>query len=188
MSLDHATTTMARDTATTSSPTALPATSTALGEGRDIASLRWDIRLLQALEPNIELHNRVKVLKLLAVNQDSSLDRVEGQILDPLLKVMDLLLFHQFRDHIFREGGMLVVLLHVGSTVLVKGIVLAVTTVVQVLEVEGHQDDGVHSINLVAKYTSRDDYSACSQISSQAATCWRQRATHGGWPTPSLGR
>ncbi len=124
---------------------ALPATSTALGKSRDIVSLGGDIILLQALEINVERHNRAKILELLAINEDSSLARVKGRVLNLLLKVMDLHCFSQILNIIFRKGEKLVVLLHVGSTILVEGIVLVVAT--QILE--GQDDVVVHGINLV---------------------------------------
>jgi hypothetical protein len=60
---------------------------------------------------------------------------------------MDLRWFSQILNSIFQEGGKLVVLLHVGSTLLVKGIALAVATIKQVLE--GRDDVIVHGVNLV---------------------------------------
>ena len=142
-----ATTATVRATATAVSTGALSATSAALGKGRDIVSLGGVIILLQALETNIELHNRVEVLKLLVVNQDSSLDRDKGQVLHPLLKVMDLHCFPDVRDIMFRKGREYIVLLHMGSTVLVEIIVLAVATIEQILE--GCDDVVVHGVNLV---------------------------------------
>ena len=73
-----ATATTSRATATAGAPTALSTTTTALAKGRDSTTLGINSILLGALETNLELHHRVKVLKLLVVNQDSSFYWVEG--------------------------------------------------------------------------------------------------------------
>ena len=103
---------------------------------------------------------------------------------------MDMHCFPNVGDIMSRKGGELVVLLHVGITVLVEGIVLAVITIEQVLE--GCDDVIVHGLNLVpppkngcGEYARCSDRSACWQISLHAAICLRQRTMYGGWPTPS---
>jgi hypothetical protein len=107
-----------------------------------------NVILLQALELTLKRHARVKVGELGAVNQDSGLDRVERIILDPFFKVVDLHVLSHIRDSELVESIQLIVLLNVGSTVLVKIVVIVVTTVVQVLE--GCNDVTVHGADLVA--------------------------------------
>ena len=60
---------------------------------------------------------------------------------------MDLHVLAHILDSVLKEIVQLIVLLHMGSTVLVKGVILAVTTVAQVLE--GQNDVTVHGAELV---------------------------------------
>ncbi len=103
--------------------------------------------LLRALEVTIKVHDRVEVRELGAVNQDSDLDGVEGVILDPFFKVMDLYGFVKVQNSKLNESGQSIVLLFVRSTVLVKVVDLAVTTVEQGLE--GQNDVSVHGADPV---------------------------------------
>ena len=59
------------------------------------------------------------------VSQDSGLDRIEGLILDPFYEVVDLHVFAHILDSELEESVQLIVLLHVGSTVLVEVVILA---------------------------------------------------------------
>jgi hypothetical protein len=61
-----------------------------LSEGQDGAALGDNVVLQGALEVATNIHDRVKVRELGAVNQDSGLDRVEGVVLDPFFEVVDL--------------------------------------------------------------------------------------------------
>ncbi len=113
---------------------ALPTTSAML-ESRDISSLMgWGFCLLQALVVDIELHHRVKILELCAVNQYRTLDRGKGRVSDPVLKVMDLHGLFKGLHISLGQSGMAIVLIHMGSTVLVKRKIPLITTVVQVLQ------------------------------------------------------
>ncbi len=138
-----------RSTSSTSptSPTAFSATSVTL-ESRDIAGLMGrGFGLLRALKIHIKPHHSIKLLKLLAVHHNSALDRGKGQIRDPVLKIVDLHSLFKGGHTILAKSGMAIVLLHIGSAVLVKIKVLAVTTVVQALE--GQENVRDHGVNLV---------------------------------------
>ena len=121
-------------TATAGPAAASPATPTSMSEGRDGAALGGNGILLRALEVTIKVHDSVEVREIGAVNQDSGLDRVEGVLPDPYFKVMDLHGFVDILDFELKESGQLIVLLQKRSTVLVKAVVLAITTVEQGLE------------------------------------------------------
>ena len=127
--------------------TASPTTSVSLSEGRDGATLGDNVILLGALEVTIKVHDRVEFRELGAVNQDSGLDRVEGVVPNPFFEVMDLHGFVNILDSKLEENGQSIVLLHVRSTVLVKVVVHAVTTVEQGLE--GQNDVAVHGADPV---------------------------------------
>ncbi len=103
--------------------------------------------LLQALVVEVEPHHSVKVLDLSAVNLDRTLDRGKGRVSDPVLKVMDLhgLLFKGL--HIpLGQSSVAIVLIHMGSTVLVKHKIRSITTVVQALQ--GQKDVSDHGVDL----------------------------------------
>ena len=140
----HVTTT---STTTAGPAAALPATSTSLSEGQDGAALGDNVILLQALEVAINVHDRVEVREPGAFDQDSGLDRVEGVVLDPFFGVMDLHGFVDILNSKLEESGQSIVLLHVCSTVLIKVVVLAITTVEQGLE--DQNDAPVHGADPV---------------------------------------
>ncbi len=134
-------------TATAGPAVASTATATSLIECRNGAALGCNVVLLGLLEVAIEVHDGDEVWEFLAVSQDHGLHRVEGVVLDSLLKIMDLHFLVEVLDSIFLESGQLVVLLHVGSTVLVEVVVLKVTSVEQRLE--GRDDVRVHGVDPV---------------------------------------
>ena len=70
-----------------------------------------NVILLGVLEVGIKVHDRVEVLELQAVNQDSGLYRVDRVVLDPFLEVMDLHGFIKALDSKLEESGQLIVLL-----------------------------------------------------------------------------
>jgi hypothetical protein len=129
-------------TATAGPAAASTATSTSLSEGWDGAALEDNVILLRVLEVAIEICGRVEAREPGAVNKYRCLDRVEGVLLDPFFKVMDLHGFVDVLNSELEESGQSIVQLYVRSTVLVKGVVLAVTTVEQGLE--GQNDVAVH--------------------------------------------
>jgi hypothetical protein len=103
--------------------------------------------LLQALIVDIELHHRVKILELCAVNQYCTLDRGKGRISDPALEVMDLHGLFKRLHILLSQSGMAIVLIHMSITVLAKCKILSVTTVVQALQ--GQKDVSNHGVDLV---------------------------------------
>ena len=134
-------------TATAGPAAALTATSTSLSKGQNGAALGNNVILMQALEVAIKVHDRVEVRELGKGNQDSGLNRVEGVVIDPFFEVMDLHGFGNVLNSELKESSKLIVLLHVCSTVLVKVVILAVTTVEQGLE--GQNDVAVHGADPV---------------------------------------
>jgi hypothetical protein len=138
----------------------------------------------------LEVHDRVKVRELGAVNQDSGLDGVKGVVLDPFSKVVDLHGFINILNSELKESGQSIVLLHVDSTVLVEVVVLAVTTVEQGFE--GQDDVAVHGVDPVtpkeegAGFARPGGHSAWLSTSSHAAMPRRWSTGHGGLPKPSL--
>ncbi len=134
-------------TATAGPAAASTATAMSLIEGGNGAALGCNVILLGPLEVAIEVHDGDEVRELLAVRQDHGLHRVEGVFLDSLFEVMDLHFLVEVLDFIFLESGQSIVLLHVGSTVLVEVVVLAVTAVEQRLE--GRDDVRVHGVDPV---------------------------------------
>ncbi len=91
-------------------------------------------RFLLALVINIELHHGIKLLELLAINNYCALDRGKVWITDPVLKIMDLRGLFKGLHIPLRQSSMAIVLIHMGSVVLVKSKMIAVTTVVQALQ------------------------------------------------------
>ena len=120
-------------TATAGPVAVLPTTSTPLSKGQDGAALGNNVILLRAFEVTIKIHDRGKVRELRGVNQDSGLDRIEGLILDPFFKAVDLHVLAHILDSKLKESVQSIVLLHVGSTVPVEVVVHVVTTIEQVL-------------------------------------------------------
>ena len=134
-------------TATAGPATALPTASTLLSKDQDGVALGDNVILLQVLEVTIKPHDRCKSGELGSVNQDGGLDRTEGVIPDAFFEVMDFHVLTHILASVLKEIVQSFVLLHMGSIVLVEGIILAVTTVVQVLE--GRNDVTVHGADLV---------------------------------------
>ncbi len=91
----------------------------------------WGFSFLRAFVITIEPHHSVKILKLLAVKRYCALDGDKGWISDPVLKKMDLLGLFRGGHIPLGQSGMAIVLIHMGSAVLVKSKIVAVTTVVQ---------------------------------------------------------
>ncbi len=85
--------------------------------------------LLCALVINIEMHYRIKLLKLLMVNHYCAYDRGKGRISDPVFEIMDLRGLFKGLHVPLGQSGVAIVLIHMGSAVLVKSKILAVTTV-----------------------------------------------------------
>ncbi len=99
------------------------------------------------LAVDIEPHHSVEILELLAVNQYRTLDRGKGRISDPALKVIGL---HGLlkRLHIpLGQSGMVIVLIHVSSAVLVKCKIPSDTTVVKTLQ--GRKNVRDHGVDFV---------------------------------------
>jgi hypothetical protein len=110
---------------------ALSTVSTSL-EGRDIADLLGrGFCLLRALEIDIDLHHRLEILEPCAVNQDRALISGKGRVSAPIFKVVDLHGFFKRRHIPLGKSGMAIVLVHMGSTELVKREIPPITTVVQ---------------------------------------------------------
>jgi hypothetical protein len=117
-------------------------------EGRDIADLLgWGFCLLRALEIDIDPHHGLEILEPCAVNQDCALNSGKGQVSDPIFKVVDLHGFFKGRHIPLGKSGMAIVLVHMGSTELVKHKIPLITTIVQGLE--GREDIGDHGVHLV---------------------------------------
>jgi hypothetical protein len=106
-----------------------------------------NVILLQALEVTIQVHDRVEVRESGAVDHDSGPARVEGVILDPFFQVIDLHGFVDVLNSELEESGQSIVLLQVRSKVLVKVVVLVVTTVEHGLE--GRHDVALHGADPV---------------------------------------
>jgi hypothetical protein len=103
--------------------------------------------LLWALVVDIEPHHHVKILEHCAINQYRTLDRGEGWISDPALKVMDLHGLFKGLHIPLGQSSMAIVLIHMSITILVKRKIPLVTTVVQVLQ--GWKDVSNHGVDLV---------------------------------------
>jgi hypothetical protein len=126
---------------------ALSTPSTSL-ESRDIADLLGrGFCLLRALEVDIDSHHRLKILEPCAVNQDHALNGGKGLVSDPIFKVVDLHGFFKGRHIPLSKSGVTIVLVHMGSTVLVKSEIPWITTVGQSLE--DQEDIGDHGVHLV---------------------------------------
>ncbi len=115
-------------------------------EGRDITDLQG-FCLLRALEIYIDPHHGLKILEPCAVNQDCALNSGKRRVSDPIFKVVDLHGFFKGRHIPLGKSGVTIVLVHMGSTVLVKSEIPSITTVVQSLE--GQEDIGNHGVHLV---------------------------------------
>ncbi len=116
------------------SPMALPTASATL-ESKDIGGLMGQgFCLLQAPVVDIKPHHRVKILELCAVNQYRTLDRGKGRVSDPVLEVMDLHGLFKGLHIPLGQSGMAIVLIHMGSTVIVKRKIPLITTLVQALQ------------------------------------------------------
>jgi hypothetical protein len=81
------------------------------------------------------------------VNPYGALDRGKGQISDPILQIMDLHVLFKGLHIPLRQSSMAIVLIHMGSAVLAKSKILAVTTVVHALQ--GQKNLGEHGANLI---------------------------------------
>jgi hypothetical protein len=92
-------------TATAGPAAASAATATSLIKGQNGAALGNNVILLCALEVAIEVHDGVEVSELFAVNHDGGLNRVEGFVLDPFFKVMDLHGFVNALDTKLKESA-----------------------------------------------------------------------------------
>ncbi len=92
-----------------------------------------DFSLLCALVINIEPYHCVKLLKLLEVNHYHTLGRGKGWISDPVFEIMDLNGLFKGLHILLGQSGVAIVLIHMGSAVLVKSKILAITTVAQAL-------------------------------------------------------
>jgi hypothetical protein len=88
---------------------------------------------LWALVINIEAHHSIKLLKPPVVNHYHAPDRGKGRISDPAFEIMDLHGLLKGLHIPLGQSSMMIVLIHMGSAVLVKSKILAVTTVVQAL-------------------------------------------------------
>ncbi len=86
-------------------------------------------------------------MELLAAHHNSALDRGKGQIRNFVLEIVDLCGLLKDGHTILSKDGIVIVLLHVGSAVLVKIEILVVTTVVQALEGQKYIRD--HGVDLV---------------------------------------
>jgi hypothetical protein len=100
--------------------------------------------LLRALEIDIDPHHGLKILEPCAVNQDRALNSGKGWVSDPIFKVVDLHGFFKGRHIPLGKSSLAVVLVHMGSTELVKCEILPITTILQGLE--GRKDIGDHGV------------------------------------------
>jgi hypothetical protein len=126
---------------------ALSTASTSL-EGRDIASLLdWGFCLLKALEIDKDPHHKFKTLEPCAVNQDHILDSSKGRVSYPIFKVVDLHGFFKGCHIPLSKSGVVIVLVHMDSTVHVKHEIPPITTVVQGLQ--GQEDISNHGVHLI---------------------------------------
>jgi hypothetical protein len=99
------------------------------------------------LEINIDPHHRLIILEICAVNQDHALNSGKGWVSDPIFKVVDLHGFFEGRHVPLGKSGVAIVLVHMGSSELVKCEIHPITTIVQGFE--GREDIGDHGVHLV---------------------------------------
>ncbi len=91
-------------------------------------------KTISDVEIDIDPHHGLEILEPCAVNHDRALNSGKGWVSDPIFKVVDLHGFFKGRHIPLGKSGVAIVLVHMGSTELVKREIPPITTVVQGLQ------------------------------------------------------